>query len=413
MSRGAALWVVIAALAGGCAAAAPRPVARDAGDRALASGARSPAADAPPVAVGRPCGPGLARPGSAGCEPAELPPAAPPDPAPAPTEPAEPPRPGTVPGGLARGTGDEADRSLLAGDEAFAEDDLARAGRHYERARKLAPRDPAPRVGLVRVAFARTGLVTDFAAAPSDARVRRLVRDLDAILAKHADYGPAHVERGRLLLVLGDARAALQALETGVRLEPRDPEAHSAHGIALLATGDSEGALARLERASQLDPQNPARLTNLGTAYLMRGRLPEAIRAYEQAVLLAPTDPRAHGDLGTAYLAANRGKEAVRHLVRAVELAPDRATFLSNLGYAYLVSGDPERAVGIFRRALEKDPKLVSAWLNLGTALARQGKLDEAEVALRRAQALAPDDPRVQPNLDELRELREQRAPAP
>ncbi|HEY6462562.1 MAG TPA: hypothetical protein VIY73_20475, partial [Polyangiaceae bacterium] len=52
---------------------------------------------------------------------------------------------------------------------------------------------------------------------------------------------------------------------------------------------------------------------------------------------------------------------------------------------------------------LRLDPKLVSARINLGTALARDPKTRrEARDALEHARALAPDDPRVKPNLDEL-----------
>ena len=80
-------------------------------------------------------------------------------------------------------------------------------------------------------------LPTDYAAAPKDAKMLALLRELDAALKLDKAYGPAHVERGRVLLILGRAEDALKSLERGVELSPRDPEAHSALGVALLATG--------------------------------------------------------------------------------------------------------------------------------------------------------------------------------
>ncbi|MCC6897836.1 MAG: tetratricopeptide repeat protein [Polyangiaceae bacterium] len=327
-----------------------------------------------------------------------------------PPPPPEPPKPGKVPGGLSRGTGGALDAALFDGDKAYAADQLATAEQHYAKAKKLAPKDPAPEVGLVRVALARSGVATDYAAAPKDKKIAALEKRMRALTQAHASYGPARVERGRLLLILGQADQALAELEKGVTLEPSDPESHSALGVALLATGKAEQALARFRRAAELDRDNPARLANLGTAHMMRGQVEDAIKAYERAVSLAPNDARARGDLGTALLAANRADQALPHLEQAVKLAPDRATFLSNLGYAQQQRGKLDQAIATYKLALKKDDKLGSAWINLGTALAQKGQLDEAEAAFKKAQALDPSDPRVKANLDELAELRKSKS---
>ena len=316
------------------------------------------------------------------------------------------PRPGTVPGGLARGDGSPADSHLLDGDKAYLADRHREAHRHYSKAKRLAPKDPAPAVGLIRVAIAASKVPKDYAGAPNHPRVKGWLRQLDGVLKNHPEFGPAHLERGRLLLMLGKAKPAREALEEAKRRLPRDPEARSALGVALLASGRAEDALTELGRAAHLDPDNPDRLTNWGTALMMRGRVKEAIRAYERAVQLAPNDPRAQGDLGTAYLSANDVHRALPYLKRAVKLAPGRATFRSNLGYAYQLSGKLDLAISTYREALKKDPKLGSAWINLGTALAKKKRYSEAEAAFRKALALDPTDPRAKANLAELRQLK-------
>jgi Flp pilus assembly protein TadD len=114
-------------------------------------------------------------------------------------------------------------------------------------------------------------------------------------------------------------------------------------------------------------------------------------------------DPRAHSDLGTALLGTQDLARAVAELARAVQGDPARATFHSNYGFALQQSGRMDDAIAEYRAALRLDPKLVSAWINLGTALAASPKTrPEARAALEKARALAPDDPRVKANLEEL-----------
>jgi hypothetical protein len=127
-----------------------------------------------------------------------------------------------VRGGLARGDGRAGDDALLEGDRAYDGDDLPAAKRQYQRARQLAPKDPAPRVGIARVALAESGVPTDYAAAPKNAKMQALLRDLDAALKLDKNYGPAHVERGRVLLILGRADDALRSLQRARGRAARD-----------------------------------------------------------------------------------------------------------------------------------------------------------------------------------------------
>ncbi len=120
-----------------------------------------------------------------------------------------------VPGGLARGTGDATDAELSLGDQAYRKGDVGRAREHYQAAQKLAPKDPAPAVGLLRVRFASGDLPTDYGAAPKDPKLRALIAEVEAVLRRSPDYGPAHVERGRLLLVQGKAEAAAGCRRSG------------------------------------------------------------------------------------------------------------------------------------------------------------------------------------------------------
>lgn len=309
---------------------------------------------------------------------------------------------------LARSDGAPADAALSVGDLAFEAENWVAARKSYEQARRLAPQDPAAYVGLSRVTLAEKSIPLDFAARPKDRTVLAALRLLQQALAKDADYGLAHLERGRVQLVLGDAAEATKAFIAAGRLLPKNAEAHGGMGVALLASGKAVEALAEFKEGVRLDPKNAARLANLGTAHMMLGQVSLALQIYQRVVQLTPEDARAQGDLGTALLAQGRPAEALPHLERAHRLAPDRATFLSNIGYAHQLQEHLDLAIASYRQALKLDSRLVSAWINLGTALAHQKKFDEAAAALNRALEIDPTDPRAKVNLDELGEVTRQ-----
>lgn len=331
-------------------------------------------------------------------------PVEPPPPTKAPPPVAEtlpPPKSTTIP--LAK-TGDGTlDAMLSDADKAFDAGDLTKALSSYEAAKKSAPKRAAPIVGIARVKITKASPSLAFAAAEKNADVLAAAKELKRAVDLEPTFGPAHLEQGRALLLLGDAPQAEAALRKGVRLVGEEPEAHSALGVALLATGKSEEALTELAKAKELDPGSAARRGNLGTVLFMRGKVQDAIKEYEVQVRLAPDDPRAHSDLGTALLAQSDFAHAIPELKKAIELDPKRATFHSNLGYALQLEGKVTDAIAEYREAIKIDPKLASAWINLATALSRDPKTrGEARQALKTAQGIDPSDPRVKANLEEL-----------
>ena len=199
----------------GCAASAPpsQPVSPT---PAAAPVAPSPA---PVVPVPASTTPVASESPSATAAPA---PAAPPRPAPATGAAAS--EPADSADGLARGTGEPADKELGLGDNAYDAEKYKEARQHYRKAEQLAPKDPAPKVGLVRVSVAESNLPLDYAAAPRDPRIAPLIKQLDAALKLDADYAPALLERGHLLLIQGKADLASSNLQRAAELLPRHAE---------------------------------------------------------------------------------------------------------------------------------------------------------------------------------------------
>jgi tetratricopeptide (TPR) repeat protein len=316
---------------------------------------------------------------------------------------AEAPRVSFAAQGLARRTDTPADHALREADAALAAEDFALAKEKYTAARRLAPADPAPLVGLARVAMRDVSLA--YGAAAEDVEAQTALELTGRALALDVTYLPGRFERGRLLLATGRADEALPLLERCAAELPNDAEAQSSLAVARLATGDVDSALSAFERAVRLEPSSSERNANLGTAYMMRGDVERAIFSYETALRIERGNARIHSDLGTAYLAQGDLPRALEHLTRAVALEPERATFASNLAYAHLVEGKNEQALAVARRATMLDPALGSAWLNLSIAEARRGDLRAARRAVDKALELDPTDPRAKENSAELAEL--------
>lgn len=313
-----------------------------------------------------------------------------------------PPKPTTL--SLATTRDAKLDALLSAGDRSFEAGEWKAARASYEEARKQAPKRAAPKVGVARVQVQEASRGNfGFASAQANPKILAAAKELRMAAATEPSFGPAEIELGRALLLLGDGVQAETALRHGVELLPNEPEAHSALGIALLATGKRQEALSELTRARDLDPGSAERRGNLGTVLFMNGRVAEAIDEYRVFVRLVPDEPRGHSDLGTALLAQNDVTAAIPELRRAIELDDKRATFHSNYGYALQRSGRVDEAIVEYKKATALDPKLASAWINLATALAQNpATRDEARKALKTAEKIDASDPRVKANLEEL-----------
>jgi len=225
-----------------------------------------------------------------------------------------PPKPTTIT--LARTNDAQLDAKLAEADKAFEAGDLAAALAGYEAAKKASPKRAAPIVGVARVKITKASPTLGFAAAEKNVDVIAASKDLKRAADMEPAYGPAHVEHGRALLLLGDAPQAEVALRKGTKLVPEEPEAHSALGVALLATGKTEEALVELTKAKDLDPGSAARRGNLGTVLFMRGRVKDAIKEYEVPARLGPDDARAHSDHGTAPPADPKTRAEARQALK-------------------------------------------------------------------------------------------------
>ena len=83
--------------------------------------------------------------------------------------------------------------------------------------------------------------------------------------------------------LLGDSLKAIEVLETGKQMYPRDSDMRNDLGIEYERIGEHEKALVEAEEALKLDPNDYVHIRNLAYRYVKRGRFAEAKDIIERA----------------------------------------------------------------------------------------------------------------------------------
>ena len=146
--------------------------------------------------------------------------------------------------------------------------------------------------------------------------------------------------------------AALQELQTAIRLEPNNAQNQVLLGLEYAGMfGHLDDAVAALQQAARVDPNSPAAQTGLRKAQTLKQRVEAEIVKQRALVRDHPNDPDAHYRLGKAEARAGALKDAIRDFQKVVELRPDNGSPHTELAELYLVTGDTATAWAEIRKA--------------------------------------------------------------
>ena len=221
-----------------------------------------------------------------------------------------------------------------------------------------------------------------------DAESERLRPSLQALMERNRHYAretgdssflaPSFIRVAQFLT--GAGRGASRAprdpvwagdlAQEATQWQPGDHRSWSALALALEAQGDWSRAQAVFWYARRRFPYNPQSHNQLGHALMARGLFEQGEAVYRAAIRRFPDDPVCWGDLG--------------HTLR--------------------VAGRREESLALYRQAQQRFHRNSPICSSLAGVLIDLGRIDEAKAALQWAEQVAPDGPRDQQVLEQLRQ---------
>jgi Flp pilus assembly protein TadD len=216
--------------------------------------------------------------------------------------------------------------------------------------------------------------------------------------------GPEY-DQARKLYNLTEFDQSLKILQA---IPQKDGAVYELAGLNYYMRGDFKEATEALEKAVAAEPGNSEFNLWLGRAYGRRaetsnlftapGHASKARQYFEKAAQLNPRNLEAQSDLFEYYL------EAPGFLGGGFEKAAATAEQIARInaaeGHWAQARLDEQRkqfssAEEQLRRAIELTPHQVGRLIDLARLLAKQGRMEEAERSFARAEAIAPDSPKV------------------
>jgi TolB-like protein/Tfp pilus assembly protein PilF len=219
--------------------------------------------------------------------------------------------------------------------------DLESARRCFEEA---ISRDPA--YALARIALAETLVILVlYGMIPPSAGQAQVKEELRTARALGEESGLAlGVEALSAFLFDWDTRAALDAFERALELDPTHIPVRGWYTWVLVAVCRPDEALKQARRIVQMDPQSPYANAMAGMAHLLAERVDEAIKLERRAVDIAPDSLQATWLLGLALAGASAWEEAIEWFGRAVNRSSRTPAFLGMLAWCQAAAGRHEEA---------------------------------------------------------------------
>lgn len=211
------------------------------------------------------------------------------------------------------------------------------------------------------------------------------VEESRAVLEEHVRTQPTSAEAlvtlGQVHLHLREYDKAIEHYQTALRAVPELRTAHYGLGQAYMRLGEQEKAQQAMQAFEALAEDHLQNESRKAKDFLDR----------ESAIAAAA---QTHDDAARVYHQQGRLAEAEELWRKAVYLAPENIDYWTRLLALYEQTGRYRKALQVGRQLVEACPEDVDHWLNLAALSARVEQPEEALMALERAIALDPDDPR-------------------
>ena len=207
------------------------------------------------------------------------------------------------------------------------------------------------------------------------------------------------------LLTPDESAALTRATDEYVALEmavAERPEAHLNLSGLYLRQGRAADAEAALQTALRLDPRNVPARVNMADLYRTVGREADGERLLKEALGLEPRAAEAAHALGLLYVRQGRRDEALPLLERAYGILPA----IPRYGYVYAVAlhdtGDAAKAIAVLTAVHAARPSDADTLAALAIFERDRGNLRAARAWAAKLVELRPDDPGTRSLRDQL-----------
>ncbi len=181
-----------------------------------------------------------------------------------------------------------------------------------------------------------------------------------AILIGILKLNPNHVDALNWLAAVrgieGRTQAALALIERATTLAPNNAGVLINRGNILLDLGDFDGAITAYRDAVHCNPKAYEAMNNLGALLYAYGLKDDAEQLLRVVVENEPEFGLAQYNLSNVLGAQGRFQEAVKHAFLAVEHTPKGAVSIGVLAAAYLRNGDRDGALAVVHKWLGARP---------------------------------------------------------
>lgn len=220
-----------------------------------------------------------------------------------------------------------------------------------------------------------------------------LTRVLDADKAAGRPPDPILIaDLGRVALLKGEPKAALDAADEALELDPNHTNAQFTKGEAEYALGRYTDAARTFAEVARREPEAADALSALGEAQRLLGNLEAALASLTRSYELNPRDPATLTSLAAVHRERAEFDVALRLLQEAIELDPSYLFALVQQRNLLLDRGETASAIDIMSRAAHDQPGNVRVQVEFAETLRLVGQYQEALAVLNDALWTAPDD---------------------
>lgn len=226
-----------------------------------------------------------------------------------------------------------------------------------------------------------------------------------AVSSQPSSYSLADV---RDYITTGRLATAEQALHAYIAENPSSADAHFLLGYVMFREQRATDSLAEFTEGAKFRRPTADDLKIVASDYALLGAFGDADKWFTETVAEKPDDAEAWYLLGRTKYNESDFAAAASSFERSLQLKPGNIEAENNLGLCWKEQGQEDKARDAFKSAIEwqgSSPTDAQPFLNLGTLMAEstdEPTLRGSLVYLAKAEALAPNNPKVHETLSDV-----------